>query len=71
LPEPDGPTTPAICPGRHAEGDVLQHFRPINAIPEAHMLEGDLTADRRQRCTSGPEGGLSCRVEDIAKAGNR
>ena len=34
--------------GRHVETDVVQHFRPIDAVAEGDMLEGDVAADRWQ-----------------------
>ena len=49
LPEPDGPTMPTTWPAGTLEADVVQHLRPVDAVAEGDVLEGDVAADRRQR----------------------
>ena len=45
---PGGPDDADRLAGRHLEADVLQDFRPVDAIAEGDMVELDVAADRRQ-----------------------
>src|SRR5262249_50864438 len=57
--------------GRHAETDVRQHFRPMDAVAEGDMLERDVAADRGEGCPSGIEGWFRRGIEDIAEPRHR
>ena len=49
----------------------MQHFRPVDAIAEGDVLEGDLALDRRQRGARRIECRLRRRVENVAQALDR
>src|SRR5262249_30876638 len=57
--------------GWYIEADVVQHFRPIDAVPEGDMLEGEITTDRWQSSSSGIEGWLCRGIEDVAQPCHR
>ena len=62
---------PTTWPGDHAEADIVQHFRRVDAVAEGDMFEGDLAADRRQCGTPRTEARLRHGVEDVAQPSDR
>ena len=62
---------PTTWPAGTLQTDVVQDFRPIDAVAEGDVLERDVAADRRQRGAARIVGGLGRRVEDVAEPRDR
>ncbi len=70
LPEPDGPTTPIVSPGRMAERNVFQDLGRARTVAEADAAKFDRAA-RRRRQQARRRREFGRRVEDIAQALDR
>src|SRR5580693_7723933 len=53
--------------GRNGQADIVQHFRPIDAVAEGDMLERDVAADGGERGAARAVDRLGRGIEDIAK----
>ena len=62
---------PMTWPAGMLKADVVQHFRPVDAVAERDVLEHDVAADGRQRGARRIEGRLGRRVEDVAEPRHR
>ena len=71
LPEPEEPTRPITWPGDTRKAHVVQDLRPVDAVAEGDVVQGDLATDGRKRCAPRTETRFRHGVEDVAKPVDR
>src|SRR6516162_11770516 len=57
-------------PGRHAETEIVQNLRPIDAVAKRGVLEHDVAANRGEGGAGWVVRGLRRGVENVAETGD-